>query len=328
MDAVTHGEAPAPGGTPGGTPGGMLPPSSPLDMPVHSLSQLPPGERPGTPVTQWSGIVARRTVVLGGALGLTGWAAYEMNLVFNAISVSIAGVIMLALFVVLFLWIALAFTSALAGFCSLVSRRGGLGLGIHPDGPLPTLVARTALLMPTYNEDPGRVMAGLRAICDSLAATGQAGAFDLFVLSDTTDPDVWVAEEEAYMALCRATEGTIRVYYRRRPHNIDRKAGNIAEWVRRFGAAYQQMITLDADSVMSGDTIVRLTAAMEANPGVGLIQSLPVIVNGTTLFARMQQFAGRVYGPLIAHGIAWWHGAGRIAAPAGAQALWWGDHEP
>ncbi|WP_408902215.1 glucans biosynthesis glucosyltransferase MdoH [Novacetimonas hansenii] len=309
MDAVTHGEAPAPGGTPGGTPGGMLPPSSPLDMPVHSLSQLPPGERPGTPVTQWSGIVARRTVVLGGALGLTGWAAYEMNLVFNAISVSIAGVIMLALFVVLFLWIALAFTSALAGFCSLVSRRGGLGLGIHPDGPLPTLVARTALLMPTYNEDPGRVMAGLRAICDSLAATGQAGAFDLFVLSDTTDPDVWVAEEEAYMALCRATEGTIRVYYRRRPHNIDRKAGNIAEWVRRFGAAYQQMITLDADSVMSGDTIVRLTAAMEANPGVGLIQSLPVIVNGTTLFARMQQFAGRVYGPLIAHGIAWWHGA-------------------
>ena len=48
---------------------------------------------------------------------------------------------------------------------------------------------------------------------------------------------------------------------------------------------------------------------MEAHRGVGLIQTLPVIVNGRSLFARMQQFAGRVYGPVIAHGIAFWHGA-------------------
>ena len=48
---------------------------------------------------------------------------------------------------------------------------------------------------------------------------------------------------------------------------------------------------------------------MEAHPGVGLIQTLPIITGGTTLFARMQQFAGRVYGPVIAHGIAWWHGS-------------------
>jgi membrane glycosyltransferase len=33
-----------------------------------------------------------------------------------------------------------------------------------------------------------------------------------------------------------------------------------------------------------------------------------MITGGTTLFARMQQFAGRIYGPVIAHGIAWWHG--------------------
>ncbi len=69
------------------------------------------------------------------------------------------------------------------------------------------------------------------------------------------------------------------------------------------------MVTLDADSLMQGDVLVRLSAAMEANPTVGLIQTLPVIVNGATLFARTQQFAGRVYGPLIAHGIAWWHGS-------------------
>ena len=60
---------------------------------------------------------------------------------------------------------------------------------------------------------------------------------------------------------------------------------------------------------MRGDTLISLVCAMEAHPDVGLIQTLPIITGGTTLFARMQQFAGRVYGPVIAHGIAWWHGS-------------------
>ncbi|MFC6747511.1 glucans biosynthesis glucosyltransferase MdoH [Methylobacterium persicinum] len=102
--------------------------------------------------------------------------------------------------------------------------------------------------------------------------------------------------------------GEARIFYRRRPKNIERKAGNIADWVTRFGAAYPLMLILDADSVMEGATIVRLAAMMEQEPGTGLIQTLPVIVNATTLFARLQQFAGRIYGPLIAHGIASWHG--------------------
>ena len=77
----------------------------------------------------------------------------------------------------------------------------------------------------------------------------------------------------------------------------------------RFGGAYEHMIVLDADSLMEGDTIVRLAAAMEGHPKVGLIQTLPQLLNGNTMFARLQQFAGRVYGPSIARGIAWWHGA-------------------
>ncbi|ATU73794.1 glucan biosynthesis glucosyltransferase H [Komagataeibacter rhaeticus] len=286
-----------------------LPRPAPLDMPVHPLEETPDLHgRSHVPPTEWRLIGLRRVLVIGSAVAMTGAAGYEMDLVFNAVQRSVAGMVMLVLFVLLFMWIALAFTSAIAGFCSMLAG-GGLGLGIARGGPLPRLLTRTALLMPTYNEDPGRVMAGLRATIDSLAATRQERAFDVFILSDTTDPDVWVAEEAAYMALCRATGWGGRLFYRRRAVNTDRKAGNIAQWVRTYGAAYQQMITLDADSVMSGDVIVRLTSAMERNPGVALIQSLPVIVNGRTLFARMQQFAGRVYGPLIAHGIAWWHGS-------------------
>ena len=142
----------------------------------------------------------------------------------------------------------------------------------------------------------------------SSVATGAAGQFDIFILSDTTDPDIFIAEEAAFLAL-RQRLPDARVYYRHRPKNDAKKAGNIAEWLQRFGGHYEQLIVLDADSLMTGDTLVRLVAAMERNPGVGLIQTFPVMVNATTPFARVQQFAGRLYGPLIAYGLAWWHGA-------------------
>ena len=275
-------------------------------MPVQSLgtapdSGPPPPTRPGT-------LTLRRLFVVGGAAAMTLFAGDEMYFVLNRNGANTLGLIVLALFVVLFAWIALAFTSALGGFVAQL-RRGGLGLGISSDGPLPELGVRTALLLPTYNESPSRVMAGLAAIHESLAATGRLAWFDLFILSDTTDPDIWLEEEAAFLALRAATGGHDRIFYRRRPKNTERKAGNIGEWVRRWGGAYPQMITLDADSVMDGAVIVRIACAMERHPGVGLIQTLPVIVGGSTLFARMQQFAGRVYGPLIAYGIAWWHGS-------------------
>jgi membrane glycosyltransferase len=152
-------------------------------------------------------------------------------------------------------------------------------------------------------------MAGLQAIYESVAATGQLSQFDFFVLSDTTKPDVQVAEEKAFHALRGRLGDTRHLFYRRRDDNSERKAGNIAEWVRRFGDAYPQMLILDADSLMTGDTIVRLAGTMQRHPDVALIQTLPVVVNGNTLFARMQQFSGRVYGPVVAYGVAWWHGA-------------------
>lgn len=280
-----------------------LPEEAPLAMPVQDLHAAP-GHAPRL-ATRPSGIMGRRAFVIGGAVLLTAYASYEMYWVLGG-AATVLGWTVLALFVVLFAWIALAFTSALGGLWSSL-RGGGLELGL--DGPLPVPGLRTALLMPTYNEDPARVMAGLQATYESLAATGHAGAFDLFILSDTTDPDVWIAEEAAFLALRERTGAAGRIFYRRRPKNSERKAGNIADWVRRWGAAYPVMLVLDADSVMEGETLVRLACAMERNPGVGILQTLPVIVGATTLFARMQQFAGRVYGPLIAQGIAWWHGS-------------------
>jgi len=292
--------------TPAGSTFRALPDEAPLGMPTQSLRDKASTAR--RPSTAPRGIAWRRALVIGGAIVMTAEGTHEMYLVLGGSGLTALELAILAVFVVLFAWIALAFTSALCGFFSLISG-GGLGLGISTSEPLPALKSRTALLMPTYNEAPARVMAALEAIHDALASLGILAHFDIFILSDTTDPDIWIAEEAAFLALRDRTNATERIFYRRRARNIARKAGNIGEWVRRFGQAYPQMLILDADSVMTGEVIVRLAGAMEGHPDVGLIQTLPIIVNGGTMFARMQQFAGRVYGPLIAHGIAWWHGS-------------------
>ncbi|HEX4366527.1 MAG TPA: glucans biosynthesis glucosyltransferase MdoH, partial [Rhodopila sp.] len=279
-----------------------LPAEAPLTMPTQSLRRAP--ERVRRFASSPAAMGLRRLLVIGGAIVMTGFGAREMYRVLAVNGVTPLAVFMLALFVALFAWIALSFTSAIAGFVSVMA---GGGRRLLAPGALPT--SRTALLMPTYNEPPTRIMAGLEAIDEELRRQDVADWFDIFILSDTTNPEVWLEEEKAFLDLRERTNGAGRIFYRHRAKNTARKAGNIAEWVGRFGAAYPQFLILDADSVMRGDTLVALVRAIESHPDVGLVQTLPIITGGTTLFARMQQFAGRVYGPVIAHGIAWWHGA-------------------
>ncbi|PPU82800.1 glucans biosynthesis glucosyltransferase MdoH [Xanthomonas sacchari] len=284
----------------------VLPPEAPLDMPLQSLQEgkLRNKRLPSTPM----GIGWRRFYVFGTTAAMTAYASWLICKVLLIGGVSVLEACLMVLFIPLFAWIALSFVSALAGFFTLVFGKGRK-LGIDPDAPLPVVRNRTALLMPTYNEDPHRLMAGLQAIYESVEATGQIERFDFFILSDTTRTAIGAEEEKVYAELVERVGGHGRLFYRRRASNAGRKAGNIADWVRRFGGAYPQMLILDADSLMTGDSIVRLAAGMEANPDVGLIQTLPEVVNGNTLFARMQQFGGRVYGPVIAFGVAWWHGS-------------------
>jgi membrane glycosyltransferase len=281
-----------------------LPPERPLLMPAQSLRRSEKAVRPNTG-PRWAAL--RRLLVFGVAIAMTMRAAYEMYLVLEVGGLTIPEGLVLGLFVLLFAWIALSFVSTLAGFVATI-----LGLGrtleIDPSGPLPALSSRTALLVPTYNENPQHLMARLQAIHESVQATGHGGHFDFYVISDTTDPEIWVEEEAEFLRL-RERTGAGRIFYRHRTKNTARKAGNVAEWISRFGGNYDFMLVLDADSLIVGDTVVRLAGAMERHPGTGLIQTLPVLVNGNTLFARIQQFSGRVYGPLIARGIAWWHGA-------------------
>ena len=300
LDALKTAQAPI---TVPWQPEPAMPPENRLVMPVQSFTEWPDGaERAPTVHRAELGVWLTRLVVFGGALLLTAYGAWEMYQVVSVSRTTILQWLLLVLFTINFSWIALAFTSALVGFFVLLVRPPAL-----PARPQ-RLNSRTAIVMPVYNEATARTFAGIEAIRESVEATGLGDAFDYLILSDSTNPDAWVAEERAFLALRERLGPDSRVYYRHRPKNHHRKAGNVADFVTRWGGAYEHMIVLDADSLMSGDCIVRLTAAMEADPDAGIIQTLPLIINRNTLFARAQQFAARIYGPVIATGLATWSG--------------------
>jgi len=280
-----------------------MPPPALLPMPTQSLRQFEASERrkrlaPDLWRTPW----LSRLFVFGGGLALTVYGALEMYGVINIGAITTLKWALLVLFVCNFSWIAIAFTSGLLGFGWLLTK--GRARPVAPGA----LQHRTAIVMPIYNEAPSRVFSAMQAIHEDVAATGLSDHFDWFFLSDTINPDVWIAEERAFIAMRARLGAGARIYYRRRPKNTSRKAGNIGDFVTTWGGAYAHMLVLDADSVMTAQAIISLTGAMEADPDAGIIQSLPLIINRNTMFARVQQFAARIYGPVIAAGLAVWSG--------------------
>ncbi|HEV7491287.1 MAG TPA: glucans biosynthesis glucosyltransferase MdoH [Rhodanobacteraceae bacterium] len=213
----------------------------------------------------------------------------------------------LALFAILILWVSAGFWTAMAGF--VLQLRGHDRYAISARDARHASLAdgvRTAIVMPICNEDVARVFAGLRATYDSVARTGELARFDFFVLSDSSDPDLRIAEREAWLDICRRTGGFERIFYRRRQHRIKRKSGNVADFCRRWGKGYDHMVVMDADSVMSGRCLVELMRLMQAHPHAGIIQTAPLAFGRETLYARIQQFATRVYGPLFVTGLHFW----------------------
>lgn len=282
-----------------------LPEETPTPMPVQDLKRWERSARLW-PDTHRSQARLRRGLVFTATLALTGMASYEMYQVLNASRMTALQIALLVVFTLNFVWIALPFVNGLIGFLVLWGGRAVSCIAI-PSVQTAALTTRTALLMPIYNEAPGRVFAGLQAIYESLAARGVLDRFDIFILSDTTDPKIWLQEEIGFWELRRRTNGERHIFYRHRSRNTRRKAGNIADFCRRWGTQYEHMVVLDADSLMTGKALVQLVAAMEAYQDAGLIQTLPVVVNRNTLFARAHQFAARLYGPLMAAGLAYWH---------------------
>lgn len=278
-------------------------------MPPHRVSEDARAPRSAPIANMW----LRRAGLLLATLALTAaaWMApFELFVGDGLTPLELAG---LVLFGPLFVGISCWFCSALAGFVLLATRRDESirPARFHSDATPP----RTALLATVRNEDVAAVYARLKQMDQALARRGVSRAFDFFVLSDTSDNTI--ARQEMLAAESAAAAGKSAFYYRRRRDNAGRKAGNIADWVRSFGAGYPYMVVLDADSVMSAELLVDLALAMESRPDLGVLQTTPMGVGGETLFARNLQFSIRLYGRVATAGIAWW---------TGNESLYWGHN--
>ena len=214
--------------------------------------------------------------------------------------------VLLMLFIVLFLLTAIGCMHGVYGFfIRLFGTRSRL-TALKPYQGQSIDGVSTAIIFPIYNEDSVRVLEGLRATYESLQRTGQLDKFDFFILSDSTNPDRWVEEERNWCELVRDLDALGKIYYRRRIFNEARKSGNVRDFLNTWGKRYRYFVCCDADSVMRGETLVDLVKLMEAHPGVGLIQTVPALVNAESLFGRIQQFANRLYAPVFIAGLNYW----------------------
>ena len=263
--------------------------------------------RPATSRVRWRGIAyLRRFLLTIIVCAQTLLATETMRRVLPYQGGSGVEIAIIVLFAILFLWISVGFWIGVSGF--LLRRFGGDRrslLARHSPAELDaTPLARTAIVMPIYHEPIDRTLGGLRAIYRSLEATGKLAHFDFFILSDSRAPGYWMAEKEAWYRMCRDLHADGRLFYRRRSLNQNYKSGNVADFLRRWGKNYEYMIVLDADSLMEGETLVRMVQLMQREPQVGLLQTNPLLVNAKSMFARIQQFANQVYGPLFSTGLA------------------------
>ncbi|MFV0297214.1 MAG: glucans biosynthesis glucosyltransferase MdoH [Hyphomicrobiaceae bacterium] len=235
--------------------------------------------------------------VAAAILGSDGWNLFD--------------VILMACFAIGTPWTVVGFWNAVIGLWLLHFHKSPVA-AVAPfaaagDAPTP-VTTPTAVFMTVRNEDPARAILRLKTVKASVEATGQGAAFSYFILSDTNDPAVAEIEEKAVADWQATDPDRTRITYRRRTDNSGFKAGNVRDFCERWGHEFEVMIPLDADSVMSGEAIVKLVRMMQAYPKIGLIQSLVVGMPSSSAFARIFQFGMRHGMRSYTMGQAWWVG--------------------
>jgi membrane glycosyltransferase len=215
----------------------------------------------------------------------------------------------LLLFAATLPWMVAGFCNALIGFVIMrlspdpvaaVIPAAGLIQGNEP------VTASTAILLCVRNEEPMRIIRNLEPMLDGLDASGYAGRFHLYLLSDTSDAGFAAREEAQFYELIARWRDRIAITYRRRTVNTGFKAGNIREFCESWGSRHEFAVTLDADSFMPADAVIRLVRIMQVDPRLGILQGLIVGLPSTSLFARIFQFGMRLGMRSYTIGSAWW----------------------
>ena len=293
---VTIGTDARPSDNPNGDTRLAMPPLAPLAMPEQSFRR--PLRDPRAPGRRDVGSVWLYRLFTFGTAAVTTAAVTATFVDFfdvNGLSGFEWG--LLAVVTLTFFWIAFSVGQATLGLFFTSEREAE---------PEPEALD-VALLFPVYNEAADAVFGNIRAMRRRLASQRTAHRISIFVLSDTRD-DRAASREEMAFALLRAETSPVPVHYRRRARNTARKVGNIHDWVTNWGGGYDAMVTMDADSILSGRAVVQLADRLGADPAAALIQTVPNLVGSRSLFGRLQQFANNVYGPLLALGLRHWAG--------------------
>ncbi|WP_171231977.1 glucans biosynthesis glucosyltransferase MdoH [Ruegeria sp. HKCCA4812] len=278
----------------------IMPPEAPLAMPAQNFgARFRDADAPSSQHKSTAGFW--RALAFSPAMAATLALLWVMCDWFGAEGINVVEAILLALISFNFFWISFTVCTVLLGMVSLAKQE-------RPERRTAAQPLRVALLTPVYNEVPWNVLGNARTMLEDLQARGGKHHYAMFILSDTRDPEIAAQEQASVEALRTTLAPGLELYYRRRERNTDRKVGNIADWVSRWGADWDAMLVLDADSLMTGRAIHRLTDALACDPGAGLIQSYPQLIGAQSVFARMQQFANGVYGIAFAEGLARWCG--------------------
>jgi membrane glycosyltransferase len=236
---------------------------------------------------------------------LTLFGAIVASTIFSGNSPVVLRALIVGLFSVLFGWLSYNFITAFVGFVMYLKGRDAYNPtnAIKNLPSLPTTTARVAVVMPIYNEDVSNVFARMETMYEALQRTSEKDRFTFFIISDTSNPDVWVNEEIAWKQACDRLNAHGRIIYRHRRSRVRRKSGNVADFCRRWGNAFDYMITLDSDSLMSASAMIKLAAVMDKRPDIGILQTAPLFFHGTTPLSRLQQFISHAYGPIFFRGI-------------------------
>ena len=267
------------------------PPHAPRAMPVQHLHGTRDiascGPVPAAVRRARFGFVAITLAVAAGLLA-------SMAVAVAPGQAGVAGVVaFVGLFAVNALWLSAAAAVAVSG-AAPARRLPGAPAGWRPRGRLATLYL-------VCGEDPRMIAENARIMHARLARAGLVGARgDVFILSDTQDPDAVAAEERALEMLLRLPG----LHYRRRTANSGRKPGNIRDWMQKWGGHYDYMLVMDADSRMSGERVRELVHHMEQHPRLGLVQAGTRPLSGGSRLTELQRLSARLAGLTSINGLA------------------------
>ena len=269
-------------------------------------------------------MAARRTlVVLIVLLAATGLGLLLLRVLVPG-GWTLPKLVMLAAFLGTAPWTGLCLANGLIGFLILVCCRDPVRAVFSPPlqpapakrgRPCPGLdpgvgvgAPRTAIVVTVRNEEMRLLLQSLRRLLNDLDAAGTDNAFGVFILSDTQEPWVAATEGQQVAAFRAEDRDPGRIRYRRRTANTGFKAGNIMDFLDRYADGFELMVTLDADSEMSANAVLRLVQSIRADPSLAIVQHLTVGLPAQGAFPRLFQFGMRAGMRTWATGQAWWQG--------------------